>query len=164
MAATLNATALAQFAGARPKYPEGQGTIGIMNFIVDMAAMKAALGTIDGSASDLIQMWNIPALTHILSVAVKLYKAEGAAATITIGDGDAAAGWLASFSINGAVGTTKMTLNSDANMLTGGKTYNATDTLDITFGTDTDVAVAIFGVSVLCAFYEFQDLPPTAWH
>lgn len=164
MGATLNATALAQFAGNRPKYPEGQGSIGIMNWVVNMAQMKAALGTINGSASDLIQLWSIPALTHVHSVAVKLYKAEGAAATITIGDGTTPAGLLASFSLNGAVGTSAMTLISDANGLTFGKTYPATDTLDITFGTDTDVAVAIFGVSALCTFYEFQDLAPTEWH
>jgi hypothetical protein len=166
---TRDATALSYFAGARPKYPYGAGTIGVMNFLVDMEKVKADLGyAIDANNVDIVQMWDIPAMTHILSAAVYLYKPEGAAATITLGDTSVPAGWLASFSINGAVGTKAMTLITDANMITGGKTYVTTDTFDIAFTTgDTDVSVAIFGISLACIFFEFPDLAttaPSAWH
>lgn len=166
---TRDATALAQFIGNRPKYPFGAGSFGVMNWLVDMAKVKAGLGvTIDANNVDVVQLWDIPPLTHILSCAVYLYTPEGAAATITLGIGGDAAGFLASFSINGAIGTHKMSLVSDTNGLTFGRTFDATDTLDITFATgDTDVAVAVFGISAMCFFYEFPDLAttaPAAWH
>jgi hypothetical protein len=166
---TRDATALAQFIGNRPKYPYGAGTFGVMNFLVDMAKVKVALGyTIDANNADVIQLWDIPALTHILSAAIWLYTPEGAAATLGLGDGDSTSGFLASFSINGAVNTHSCTIVSDAYQVTGGRSYPATDTFDIKFLTgDTDVAVAVFGISIACIFYEFPDLAtsaPAAWH
>jgi len=167
---TRDGTSLSYFKGVRPKYPYGAGSLGFMNFLVDMSKVAADLGVvIDANNVDVLQLWDIPPLTHILSCAVYLYKPEGAAATITIGEAaTGAAAWLASFSINGAVGTHKMTLISDVNGLTFGVTYDSTDTLDITFATgDTDVDTAVFAVSVACLFYEFADLAttaPAAWH
>lgn len=166
---TRDATAYGAFAGQKPLYEHGNGNIGIVGpFRVDMAAVKAYLGVaIDGNNGDIVQIWDIPALTHIYSVAVKLWTPEGAAATVAIGDGTQAAGFLAAFSINGTAGDTKMTLISDAYGLTNGCSYNATDTLDLTFATDTDIAVAIFDVLVYCVQFVFPNktvLSPTAWH
>jgi len=165
---TRDATALSYFAGNKVMYPYGAGNVGIALFHVDMAKVAADLGVvIDGSNADIVQMWDIPYPCHILSCAVKLVKAEGAAATITLGDNDAAAGWLASFDINGTVGATKCTLITDANMLTGGKTYNAADTFDITFGTAADIDLAVFDIAVFLATFKFPDwatVSPDDWH
>jgi len=154
MATTHDGTSLDQFKADVP--PSNMpGRFAILKFHVDMAEVAALLAaTIDGSAGDILQLWDIPAGTHILSVLVNVTTAEGAAATITIGDGDAAAGWLASMSINALA--QKMTLISDANMLTGGKTYNTTDTLDITFGVAADIDLAVFDVYVACIMYAVE--------
>lgn len=166
---TRDATAYAGFVGNKPLYEHGNGNIGIVGpFHVDMAAMKTYLGvTIDGNNGDIIQLWDIPALTHIHSVAIKLWTPEGAAATVAIGDATSAAGFLAAFNLNGAAETTAMTIVTDAFMLTGGKGYATTDTLDLTFATDTDIAVAVFDVLVFCTQFVFPDihaLSPSAWH
>ena len=165
MATDHDARALAQFVGSRPKYPYGAGSLGVINLRVDMAAVAAGLGAvIDGSASDTLKIWTIPALTHVISCAVYLHQAEGAASTITLGDSAAVDNWLASFSLNGAVGTHKMTLITDANGLTFGKTYTDADYLKLTFGTAADIDLAIFDVSAFCIFYEFPELAPSVWH
>jgi len=163
MATTHDATALAQFLGTTPPYSFGAGRFGVMRFHVDMAAVSASLGaTIDGSASDVVQLWDIPALTHILSVGIYLWTPEGAAATVAIGDGDQTAGFLAAFSINGLAGTNKMTLTTDAYGATCGRTYAATDTLDLLFGTAADIDVAVFDVFVPCIFLDVPDLTTTS--
>ncbi len=156
MATTHDATPY--FAGQAPAWGMaggGGGFLGVLNFHVDMAKVKAYLGaTIDANAVDILQMWDIPAGTWIGCVRTELITPEGAAATITIGDTSVPAGFLAAFSINGVAGTNAMTIITDANMLTGGKTYVTTDTLDVAFTTgDTDVAVAVFDVQVLCAIF-----------
>jgi hypothetical protein len=155
MATTHNATGLDQFVAQSPAWGtsgDGFGRFSVMKFHVDMAAIAAELGAvIDGSASDVIQLWDIPAGTHILSVMVKVTTAEGATATDAVGDGDSAAGFLAAFSINGLA--QKMTLTSDAYGATCGRTYAATDTLDLTFATAADIDVAVFDVYVSCIFY-----------
>jgi hypothetical protein len=148
----------------------GPGKIGFVNIRVDMAKVKALGNAIDGSNSDVVQLWNIPPGTHIFSVRIVLLKKEGAASTITIGDGASAAGFLAAFSLNGTVrgvtvdGTgTAMTLTTDAFGATCGKTYYVADTLDGTFATDTDIAVAQFDLQILCAMFEFPTSPPGDW-
>lgn len=165
MATTHDATPY--FTGTTPEYSAGMGRFGIMRFHVDMAVVAAALAaTVDGSASDVLQIWDIPAMTHILCVAANLIKAEGAACTMTIGDGTQPAGFLASFNLNTTLLTKAMTLNSDAYGLTFGKTYPSTDTLDVVFGTAADVDLCVFDVAVACIFFDFPDLSisaPATW-
>ena len=148
-------------------YYEGAGRFGVARFHIDMAAIHKALAeVIDGSASDVLQIWDIPAGAHILSARAYLWTPEGSAATITLGDGDSPAGFLASFSINGLAKTTKMTLTTDAYGATCGRTYNATDTLDIVFGTHATIDTAVFDISVACIFFDEPDLAtsaPSTW-
>lgn len=153
MATTHDATALAQFVKQAPLWGGGYGHSSVMKFHVDMEELAADLAaTIDGSASDVIQLWDIPAGTHIQAVLVNVTTAEGAAATITIGDGTSAAGFLASTSINSVAATG--TIITDAFGATGGKLYTATDTLDIVFGTAADIDVAVFDVYVICTMID----------
>lgn len=153
MATTHDATELVQFTNQVPKWGGGYGHFTVMKFHVDMAAIAADLAaTIDGSASDVLQLWDIPAGCHILSVLVNVTTAEGVAATITIGDGSSAAGFLASTSINAVAKAG--TIITDAYGAVGGKLYVATDTLDIVFGTAADVDAAVFDVYVICTFID----------
>ena len=157
MATTHDATSLAQFVGSQPAWGtsgEGYGRFYVAKFHVDMAAVAASLAaTIDGSASDVIQLWDIPAGTHILSVLLDVTTAEGATATVAIGDATSAAGFLAATSIN-ATGQTG-TIITDAFGAVGGKMYAATDTLDLTFATLADIDAAVFDVYAICCKIDF---------
>jgi hypothetical protein len=123
-------------------------------------------GSFTGSAGDSIKIWTIPAFTHIKCVGVYLWKVDAApTATITIGDSDGPAYWLASFTLGPTAKTQKMTLNSDVNGLTFGKSYNAADYLKVTFGT-AGVTTAIFDVFVEATTFIVPDLAtaaPTTW-
>jgi hypothetical protein len=156
MATTHDATSLAQFVGSQPAWGtsgDGFGRFSVMKFHVDMAAIAEELAaTIDGSASDVIQLWDIPAGTHILSVKVDVTTAEGATATVAVGDGDSTAGYLAAFSINAVA--SKMTLTTDAYGATCGRTYAAADTLDLLFATAADIDAAVFDVYAACIFFD----------
>lgn len=155
MATTHDGTSLAYFAGSKPAWGttgEGYGSFSVLKFHVDMSKVAADLAaTIDGSASDVLQLWDIPAGTHILGVRVKVTTVEGAAATVAVGDGDSTAGYLAAFSINAL--SDKMTLTTDAYGATCGRTYTDTDTLDLLFATAADIDAAVFDVYVACIFY-----------
>lgn len=155
MATTHDCTALAQFKGTMPSWGNagnGFGQFAVLKFHVDMSEVASDLAaTIDGSASDVIQLWDIPAGTQILGVRVNVTTAEGAAATVAVGDGDSTAGYLAAFSINAVAD--KMTLTSDAYGATCGRTYTDTDTLDLLFATAADIDAAVFDVYVACIFY-----------
>lgn len=155
MATTHDCTGFAQFKGTAPAWGTsgfGFGNFAVLKFHVDMADVTSELAaTVDGSASDVIQLWDIPAGTHILGVRVNVTTAEGATATVAVGDGDSTAGYLAAFSINAVAD--KMTLTSDAYGATCGRTYADTDTLDLLFATAADIDVAVFDVYVACIFY-----------
>uniref|UniRef100_A0A6H2A2K5 Uncharacterized protein n=1 Tax=viral metagenome TaxID=1070528 RepID=A0A6H2A2K5_9ZZZZ len=154
MATTHDATSQAAFVGAQPAWGttgDGYGKFSVMKFHVDMGTVTTALAaTVDGSAADVIQLWDIPAGTQILGCRVNVTTAEGAAATVTVGDGTNPAGYLAAFSINAVAD--KMTLLADA-YGAAARTYTDTDTLDLVFATDTDIDTAVFDVYVACIFY-----------
>lgn len=156
MATTHDATSLAYFVGSEAPWGqsgEGWGRFAVLKFHVDMATVASDLAaTIDGSSSDVIQMWDIPAGTHLLSVLLDVTTAEGATATVAIGDGDNTAGWLAATSIN-ATGQTG-TIITDAYGAVGGKMYAATDTLDLLFATAADIDAAVFDVYVIACFID----------
>jgi len=152
--ATHDATALAQFVSDEPAWGtsgDGWGRFSVMKFHVDMSAITTSLAaTISGAATDVLQIWDIPAGTHILSVRVNVTTVEGATSTVAIGDGDNSAGFMAALSLNALA--SKMTLTSDAYGATCGRTYAATDTLDAVFATDSDIDTAVFDVYVACIF------------
>ncbi len=156
MATTHDATSLAQFKGSEAAWGtsgEGYGRFSVMKFHVDMKDVSDSLAaTVDGSASDVLQIWDIPAGTHILSVLLDVTKAEGATATVSIGDATSAAGFLAATSINAVAQTG--TIITDAFGAVGGKMYAATDTLDLTFATAADIDLAVFDVYAICCFID----------
>ena len=148
MATTHDATEFSQFEcnGA----PYGSGVFGIVKLHCDMAAIAAELAaTVDGSASDVIQLWDIPIGTMILGVLLDVTTPEGAAATVAVGDGDSTAGYLAATSINSVAKAG--TIITDA-YGAASKVYAAADTLDLLFATDADIDTAVFDVYVYCLF------------
>src|SRR4030042_710492 len=147
MATTHDATAQTPFAGTRAGYG-GPGAFSIVKLHVDMGDVTTALGaTIDGSASDVLEVWDIPVGTHILGCLLKVTTAEGAACTCAVGTNAGASTLI-------AAGTD---LNSTATIVgtAVGDTYgaarmvNATaDTLDVVFATCADVDTAGFDIYV----------------
>jgi len=151
MATTHDCTALTQFTGS--KAPYGSGNFSILKFHVDMAAITAEKGiTVDGSASDVIQLWDIPLGTCILGGYVKVITAEGAAATVTVGTNAGTEVLVSAVNINsaGTVGALDLAdTHGAAHMV-----FATADTLDLLFATDSDIDTAVFDVYVYCLFNE----------
>jgi hypothetical protein len=132
-----------------------------MKFHVDMAEVAAeAAATIAGSANDVVELWHIPQGCMIHAVLVDVTKAEGATATMAIGDGASTAGYMAAGSINALTTTTMLgSIGTDAYCAYGGKLYLAADTLDLLFATDTDIDTAVFDLYVMCTFIDLHSSP-----
>lgn len=126
--------------------PFGSDALNISKIHIDMSVAAAALGTIDGSASDVIQIWDIPYPCWIKACWVHVTTAEGATATVAVGDGGNTAGYMGAGSINAAAWLVPAI--TDAYMATNGKFYNSADTLDLLFGTAADIDTAVFDVYV----------------
>lgn len=155
MATTHDATAL--FPGQSPVYGGagmGFGAFNVLKLHVDMEEISDELNaTIDGSATDVVELWDIPQGCHINSVLMDVTTVEGATATVAVGDGTSTAGFMAATSIN-ALTTTTMggTIITDAFGAVGGKLYLATDTLDLLFATAADIDAAVFDLYLMCCF------------
>lgn len=116
---------------------------------IDCAAEAALQSLTEFSAADILQAITVPAGYRATAVWVDVKKVEGGAATVDIGDGADADGYLAAVDLN-ALGVTYMTFEAAANTIiryTLGKTYTSADTIDITFNTNA-TAVAVFDVYV----------------
>jgi len=141
---------------------DGFGAFSIMKFHIDMADVAEALAaTVDGSASDTLVIWDIPAGTYISAVFMNCTTAEGATATVAIGDSDNAAGWMAATSINTlgipvatGVASFGKTISTDTYGALHGKAYGAVNTLKLTFATAADIDLAVFDIYVVCCFID----------
>lgn len=165
MATAHNASEFAQFVSTAPAWGgsgDGFGTQSVLKFHVDMAAIAAELAaTVDGSASDTLAIWDIPAGTFISAVFMNVTTAEGAAATVAIGDTDNAAGWMAATDINAlsipvatGVAAFGKTISTDTYGALHGKAYGAVNSLKLTFATAADIDVAVFDIYVLATFID----------
>lgn len=149
MATTTDCTSLAQFAGTNAPY--GRGSFGVVKLHVDIPSIISAKSiTLDGSASDVLQVWDIPVGCCIMKVMIDVTTAEGATCTVDIGDGGDPDGYLDGGNIN-AVAKVAGAYNVG---YAAGLCYAATDTLDITFTDEATVANAIFDVYVYAFFNE----------
>ena len=120
---------------------------------IDCAVEAALQSLTEFGAADILQAITVPAGYRATACWVDVKKVEGGAATIDIGDGATADGYLNDVDIN-ALGVTMMVpLFTDASpgvtptSYTLGKTYTSADTIDITFNTAA-TAVAVFDVYV----------------
>ena len=117
----------------------------ILDFPAIIAARSAA-GATALAASDVMEIIPIPAGTLVSNVGMAITTAAGVTSTISIGDGSAAAGYLAATSAN-ATGTSGgvpvLSAGAFAPTLSGGKVYAAADTIDITLGTAVPAAAVV---------------------
>jgi hypothetical protein len=109
-------------------------------------------------AADVLKLFNIPAMTLVSLVSLEVVKAEGAALTADVGDGDDPDGFLDGVSLNatagtayhtGAVHTDTVTVITTANGAKLGKLYTAADTLDLTL-VDAGANAAVINVCAVC--------------
>lgn len=118
-------------------------------------AARTAAGATALAASDVMEIIPIPAGTIVSNVGMVVTTAAGVTSTISIGDGGAAAGYLAATSVN-ATGTSGgvpvLSSGAFAPTLSGGKLYSAADTIDITLGT------AVPAAAVVRLFATFTDI------
>ena len=118
-------------------------------------AARTAAGATALAASDVMEIIPIPAGTIVSNVGMVVTTAAGVTSTISIGDGSAAAGYLAATSAN-ATGTSGgvpvLSSGAFAPTLSGGKAYAAADTIDITLGT------AVPAAAVVRVFAMFTDI------
>lgn len=94
-------------------------------------------------AADVVQALKVPADCLVTHVQVTVLHAEGATCTATVGDTDSAAAWDASTDLNATAGTVTYSAAGTDAYATGGKIYQADDTIDLVMGHDTDHAVIL---------------------
>ncbi len=100
------------------------------------------------------EVLNIPPMTWVLLVRLKVATAEGAAATVDVGDGSAADGWLDGADVNAATTHVVTTaggtygVHATTTELPFGKLYKTADTIDVTASAALDTAR--FTVEALC--------------
>jgi hypothetical protein len=109
-------------------------------------AARLAAGATALAASDVLEVMQIPAGTLVTNVGMQVTTAAGVTSTIAIGDGSAAAGYLAATSANStgfSGGVPVLSSGAFAPTLSGGKVYAAADTIDITIGTAVPAAAVV---------------------
>ena len=141
-----------------------QGLNGKMNFIertIDfkqVAAYRAGAGLTALGSGDVYEILELPAKTLVLRVGYDVTTAEGATATVHIGDGATASGFVSGANLNSVgSGASALALTEGApNTITGysgGKYYSAADTIDLTLNhASIDAAVVrVWALIVECA-------------
>lgn len=121
-----------------------------LDFAAIIAARLAA-GATALAANDVLEVIPVPAGTVVRNVALVVEK-TAASGTIAIGDGAAAAGYLAAQAVTSTGifgGVPVLAAGAFAPTLSGGKVYAAADTIDITIGTAVPAAAIVRVVAEL---------------
>lgn len=154
MATAHDATSLSQFKSQVP--PWSGGSFKVVKLHVDLPAIVADLGiTIDGSAGDTLKIWKAPigCQIHGALLDVKTACTDTGTATISLGDGGAAAGYLAATSIK-TVAKTGMVVGDAYGAAS--KVYAALSDINLTFGgTEADIDSGVFDIYLICSFINF---------
>jgi len=137
---------------------EGEHFLGERPQIVKLAKVTIGFNAGDvltGAVQAVYPVFNVRANILVLDVYAYTPQAWTASVTLTVGDGDAAAGWLASAKIAPQTaqtnGLTKRTSLATADAFAGGKVYLVNDTIDVT------VAGANPGVGRTDIYIEYID-------
>ncbi len=101
----------------------------------------------NAGSGDIFQIFDVGPMTRVEHMSIELLTAEGGAANVGLGDGGSTSGYLAAFSIDGAIPTSDTTAGGDA--FADGKLYNVADTLDMIINTAA-VAVAKVAITAYC--------------
>lgn len=100
-------------------------------FLLDFAKALTAKGTAL-AASDIVEVLDIPANSVVLGAGARvLTAADSTTLTLHVGTGVDNDEWVASLDGKATAGTSGADLNPDTNW----KTYDAADTIDVTFAT-----------------------------
>lgn len=139
-------------------YPaKGTNRSTFVSVTLDFAAIvaaRAAAGATALAASDVLEVLPVPANTIVRNVGL-VVTSTAASGTIAIGDGSAAAGYLAAQAVSSAGtfgGVPVLSSGAFAPTLSGGKVYTSADTIDVTIG------AAVPSTAVVRVFAELVDL------
>lgn len=110
---------------------------------VQQVTVNAATTNVDQSVDGTIELFQIPQGALVLGVSIYIATVEDSAATLTIGDGADADGYLAGIDAT-AAGMTKSDkpINTAVYAAAGGKVYTSADTIDLVTTADLDTLIA----------------------
>lgn len=117
----------------------------VLDFVAILAARLAA-GATALAAADVLEVIPVPAGTVVSNVGMSVITAGAATSTIAMGDGSAAAGYLAATAASAvgiSGGVPVLAAGAFAPTLSGGKLYAVDDTIDITIGTAVPVGAVV---------------------
>lgn len=112
--------------GSAPRQTPGNSTVTTRTLLATTTATLLA--------ANQYKLMTIPAGAFVKSVAVFLETAEGAIATLDVGDNDSSTQFVSNFDLNGTVGT------SSASAVTAGRFYAAANNIVIDPDHDLDTA------------------------
>lgn len=115
---------------------------------------------VDIGAQATYELLSLPAGAVVLGVFSRVITAFTASVTLTVGDGDSAAGYLASADIAPQTAVAEALVGSilGGEALANGKNYSVADTIDIVVG-GADVAAGQLELFVLVAFLGDEEMP-----
>ena len=119
-----------------------------------IVAARLAAGATALAANDVLEVIPVPAGCIVRNVGL-VVDTVAASGTIALGDGSAAAGYLAAQAVSSTGtfgGVPVLAAGAFAPTLSGGKVYTAADTIDVTIGT------AVPSTAVVRVFAELVDL------
>jgi len=129
----------------------------VVSIVLDfpkIIAARLAAGATALAASDVLEVLPVPAGAVVRAVGMQV-QTVAASGTIAIGDGSAAAGYLAATAVSStgySGGVPVLASGAFAPTLSGGKVYASADTIDITIGT------AVPALAVVRVFVELVDV------
>lgn len=137
---------------------KGTNRSSVVSVVLDfpkIIAARAAAGAPALAANDVLEVLPVPAGTIVRNVGLQVHTTDASGGTIAIGDGSAAAGYLAAQAVSSTGvfgGVPVLSAGAFAPPLSGGKLYSAADTIDITIGT------AVPSTAVVRVFAELVDV------
>lgn len=136
---------------------KGTNRSSVVSVVLDfpkIIAARAAAGAPALAANDVLEVLPVPAGTIVRNVGLQVHT-PAASGTIAIGDGTAAAGYLAAQAVSSTGmfgGVPVLAAGAFAPTLSGGKLYSTADSIDITIGT------AVPSTAVVRVFAELVDV------
>jgi hypothetical protein len=130
-------TYLGGYSAGTNKYAPGgmAGVFSVVDIKLDFAAIAAArsaAGQAALGAADVMELIKVPAGTWVPACFIQSVTAEGATATVQLGDGADANGFIDSSSINAVAWYSSLATTAYSVAVGGGKLYSSEDTIDLT--------------------------------
>lgn len=128
------------------------GLVNVVNVPLDFAAIAAArvaAGQAALGAADVLELIPVKTGTFVLLAGIEVTTVEGAAATVDLGDGASAAGYVSNADLNALTYVASLVTSAYSVAVGGGKLYTTDDTIDMVLdNASIDVAVCrVFAVT-----------------